>query len=256
MKTTQKHIIKHCILTLLIGTSSLAFAGEQVIKVGAGYKSFKGSTHNSILHSGKAFSLGYGYSYGNKMLNHFQFQVSNSSKEVQYDLVYVSANSNIDLSQEFNFPFIKMGKFTNYTGLYFANNFSLNFFPKIDPDNFTWENQLISGFSTRNSYQLSNKESIDLNIQIPIYSFFLSHRHDRLTGDLPQTNRTLWQAIDKQTGFANKLFMPNIELGYQRNIVGTVKLGIFYQVNLNWYERKNGYKVSSKAHILSLRITY
>tara|TARA_B100000795_G_C22794207_1_gene438512 strand:+ start:610 stop:1380 length:771 start_codon:yes stop_codon:yes gene_type:complete len=256
LKNFNKNIIKQCILALLIGSPSPALAGDQTIKIGLGYKHFEASTHNNTIHSGKDLSIGYGYSYGEKMLNHFQFQVSNSSKEVKYELPYVSANSNINLSQEFNFPFFTKGKLTNHTGIYFANNFSLNFFPQIDRNNFTWENQLIAGLSTRNSYKLTDKKSIALNIQIPIYSLFLSHRLHRLTGDLPQSNLSLWNAMDKQTGLANKLFMPNLEIGYQINIVASIKAGIFYQANCNWYQRENGYRINSKAHIISLRITY
>jgi len=241
---------------LLIGSSSFVLAGEQTIKLGAGYKSFNGSYHNTKLHSGKYFSLGYGYSYGSKMKNHFQFQVSNSNKEVDYELKYVSANTNLDISQEFNFQCYKKGKFSNYSGIYFANSFDLNFFPSIDTENFIWENHLMTGLSLRNSYQLTKNSSIDLNVQIPIYSFALSYRLDRFDGELPQTNRSLLESMDKQVGFGNQLFKPNFEIGYVKKIVGTIKFGAFYQARLNWYERQNGNRTNSNAHVLSFRITY
>ena len=190
------------------------------------------------------------------MKNHFQFQISNSNKEVVYELPYVSANSNIDISQEFNFPCLKKGKFSNYSGVYFNNSFDLNFFPIIDKDNFIWENHLITGLSFRNQYQLTKNSNINLNIQIPIYSIALSHRLDRFDGELSQTNRSLWNSMDKQAGFVNQLFKPNFEIGYVKIIIKTIKAGVFYQARLNWYERQNGYRTVSNAQVLSLRITY
>lgn len=256
MKKSGKNIVKQCLLALLIVSSSPLFGGIQTIKVGAGYKSFQSKAHNNIIHSGKNISLGYGYTYGKKMLNHFQFQVSNSSREVQYDLPFVSANSNLDISQEFNFPIIIKSKFKSHSGFYIANSFSLNFFPRINRDDFIWENQIISGLSSRNSYQINSKSSINLNIQLPIYSLFIAHQLDRLTGDLPPTNQSIWEAADKQSGSVNKLFMPNVEMGFQYKVLQSLKAGFFYQANLNHYERRNGYRVSSNSHLISLRITY
>lgn len=231
-------------------------AGEQTIKAGVGYKYLNSAFHNNKLHSGRYFSLGYGYSYGTKMQNYFQFQISNSNKEVNYELPFVTANTNLDISQEFNFPCYKKGKFTNHSGFYFNNSFDLNFFPVIDRENFIWENHLITGLSFRNLYQLKSKSSINLNIQIPVFSSALSHRLDRFDGELPQTNRSLWESMDKQLGFVDQLFKPNFEIGYVKNIVSTIKAGVFYQARFNWYERQNGYRTNSKAHIISLRITY
>jgi hypothetical protein len=256
LKTSIKNIVKQCLCALLLGSFSFVLAGEQTIKVGAGYKYFNAAFHNNKLHSGRYFSLGYGYSYGRKMNNHFQFQIANSNKEVNYELPYVSANTNLDISQEFNFPGYNKGKFTNYTGFYFNNSFDLNFFPIVDRKNIIWENHLVTGLSFRNQYKLNEKTSINLNIQLPVFSSALSYRLDRFDGALPHTNRSLWESMDKQLGFVDQLFKPNFEIGYVKNIVSTVKAGIFYQGRFNWYERQNGYRTKSNAHIISLRITY
>ena len=231
-------------------------AGEQTIKFGGGYKYINAASHNNKLHSGRYFELGYGYTFGNKTKNHFQFQVSNSNKEVLYEIPYVSANTNLDIYQEFNFPFYKNGKFINYSGFYFGNSFDLNFFPIVDRKNFIWENHLISGLSFRNLYQLSIKSSISLNIQIPIYSFAFSNSLNRFDGARPQTNLNLWESMDHKIGFADQLFKPNFEIGYLNNIIRKVKVGVFYQTRCNWYERQNGIRTNSIAHVISLRIIY
>ena len=88
MKNFNENIIKQCIIALLIGSPSFTLAGDQTIKIGLGYKHFEANTHNNTIHSGKDLSIGYGYSYGEKMLNYFQFQVSNSTGPGKGDQVY------------------------------------------------------------------------------------------------------------------------------------------------------------------------
>lgn len=256
MKKFTINIVTECLLALLIGSSYFTFAGVQTIKFGSGYKYVNATFHNNKLHSGRYFALGYGYTFGNKIQNHFQFQISNSNKEVFYEIPYVSANTNLDISQEFNFPCYKKGNFINYSGLYFGNSFDLNFFPIVDRKNFIWENHLISGLSSRNIYQLSIKSSININIQIPIYSFAFSNSLNRFDGERPQTNVSLWKSMDKQIGFVDQLFKPNFEIGYVTYLIKKIKSGVFYQTRCNWYERENGIRTKSIAHVISLRITY
>ena len=256
MKKNIRNIVKKSFATLLLGIPCSISAGEQTIQLGGGYKYINAASHNNKLHSGRYFALGYGYTFGNKTKNHFQFQVSNSNKEVLYEIPYVSANTNLDIYQEFNFPFFRNGKFMNYSGFYFGNSFDLNYFPIVDRKNLIWENHLISGLSIRNIYQLSIKSSVNLNLQIPIYSFAFSNSLNRFDGARPQENLSLWETMDHQIGFADQLFKPNFEIGYLNNITEKVKVGVFYQTRCNWYERQNGNRTNSIAHVISLKIIY
>lgn len=240
-------------MSLVFSTSSLA--GEQTIKLGFGYKEYKAGGHALTYHSGRYFHAGYGYSFGKNLSHKFQFQVSNSNREVQYELPYVTASTNLDVQQEFNFPILSIGKYSMQAGGFIGNSFSLNFFPLIDNNNFIWENLMLTGISSRNSFITSTKGSLELNFQIPLFSYFLSHRFDRFTGEAPKTSLSTWEIMDKQIGSINKLFKPTLELGYEHKIK-VAKLGFYYQAEPNRYVRKNGSQTRTNTHSLSLRITY
>lgn len=241
---------------MLLGLTSFCLGGEQTIKVGAGYKDYKAGGHNLVFHAGRYFYGGYGYSFGKNLSHKFQFQVANSNREVEYELPYVTANTNIDITQEFNFNIYNKGKFQFKAGGFIGNSLSLNFFPIIDTENFIWENLMMTGISSQSNYTLDSKNKILFNFQIPIYSYFLSHRFDRFDGEAPETTLDTWEIMDKQNGFANKLFKPTFELGYEHNVFSKSKFGIFYQGEYNWYSRGSGFRTRANAHSLSLRISY
>lgn len=239
-----------------MGIISPCFGGEQTIKTGIGYKEYISAGHNNLMHSGRYFYGGYGYTFGKVMLNRFQFQVSNSNKEVQYELPYVSANSNIDITQEFNFPVYKTERLRITAGGFVGNSFSLNFFPLIDNKNFIWENHTFVGISSQNTYAWKEYGDIKFNFLLPIFSTLLSHRFDRLEGDAPETTLSLWEVMNKNIGLPNELFKPTIELGFERKVFGNTRLGAYYQGEFNWYERSNGYRAITNAHSFSFRISY
>lgn len=256
MNFRKKHIILAGFLILLIGSYSPVLAQHKTIKAGVGYKQSTASLHDISIHSGRYFFVGYGIDYGSKMKNHFQFQLSNSNREVQFDLPYVSASSSFDISQEFNFP-IHIGKKTSYfIGPFVANAIAVNFFPTIDNDNFIWENQTMTGISSRNNFNINEFSSLDFNAQLPIFSTFLSHRFNRFTGESPKTNLSIWEIMDKQLGSINRLFKPKFELGYSYKILPNMSFSLVLQSELDFAKRDSGFRTKTEAHSLSLRFNY
>lgn len=241
---------------MLLSVSSSCFGGEKTIKAGVGYKEYKAGGHGLVFHAGRYFYGGYGYAFGKDLSHYFQFQVANSNREVEYDLPYVTANTNIDIIQEFNFKLYSKGRFNIKTGGYLGNSLSLNFFPIIDTENFIWENLIVSGISSQSKYAINEKQYMQLNLQIPVFSYFLSHRFDRFDGNAPESELSSWELTEKQIGFANKLFKPTLEIGYNHIVTSAMRLGIYYQAEFNWYKKTNGSRTTANAHSLSLRISY
>lgn len=247
MSLVRKHIfltIFFCLVTLL------TFAGEKTIKLGTGYKQIQNGSHKANLHSGRYFNGGYSYLFGDAIKQKVQFQISNSNREIELDIPYISAATGVNLFYDLNFRTIKTNKFENNVGGSVGNDFSLNFFPKVDRNNFLWESQAIGSLSSLNSYFLNEKSRIDFNFRIPIYSTIFLNRIDRLTnevpGNLPASN---------YMGSVNKLFNCNFEVGYVISKYG-VKFGCFYQGDYNRVGQNKSRRITSSAHSVSLRILY
>lgn len=256
MNFLKQHITLAGFFILLTGIYSPVLSQQKTVKFGVGYKKSVAAIHKNLMHSGRYFYVGYGINYGKKMNNHFQFQVANSNKEVHYDLPYVSASTSIDVSQEFNFPIYNGKKSSFHFGPFIANSITLNFFPIIDNKNFIWENQTMTGISSRNSFKINGTSSVDLNFQLPLFSTFLSHRFNRLDRQAPESELSNWEVMDKQIGFVNRLFKPKFELGYTNKLFQSFNYSIVFQTELDLAKRQSGFRSKTQAHSLSLRIRY
>lgn len=232
----------------LINTSLLA--GEKSVKMGTGYKAYTLNSHNSILHSGRYFYGGYSYEFGSKFKNKVQFQISNSNREVDYDLTYVSAATAANIYYDLAIKTLSLKNSTHYVGANIGNDFNLNFFPKLDNDNFLWFNQSFAGLSIMSKFQLKNKARIDFNAHIPIFSNIVFNRMDRFSSEVPGN-----RPIQSYSGFSKKLFNSNAEVGYVYSKFG-IKWGAYYQYEINQFGQKSNSKLSGEAHSVSLRILY
>lgn len=247
----KKAILRNIIsVVLLLILPTGLIAGEKFVKAGAGYKAFTEPTHKVYHHSGRYFYSGYGVTFGEKLLQTLQFQLSNSNRQVEYDLPYVSASTAVDVSHEFNFNIANFKNSKHYIGPYVGNSFSLNFFPKVDNQNFVWQNFASVGISTRNRFKLNGLYQVDFNAQVPLYSVMALNRFDRFSGENP-TNTPM--ITDK--AFVNRIFKPFTELGLITEKWG-LSFGAYYQTELNYYSRLQGSDVFTFAHSLSLRLIY
>lgn len=247
MSLVRKHIFLTGFFCLV---SLLNFAGEKSIKFGSGYKQIKHSSHKVLFHSGRYFNGGYSYLFGDAIKQKIQFQISNSNREIELDLPYVSASTGLNLFYDVNFRTIQTNKFENYLGLSIGNDFSLNFFPQIDTKNFLWESQAIGSISSLNSFSINKNQRIDLNFRIPFYSGIFFNRIDRLSSEVPNN-----MPATHYRGSIKKLLNANYELGYVVSKLG-VKFGLYYQAEFNRIGQRVSRRVVSSAHSLSLRILY
>ena len=159
-------IRKNILLTgLLCLVTSVLLAGEKSAKFGSGYKAYEFSSHNSLLHSGRYFYGGYSYAFGDQFRNKVQFQISNSNREIDLDLTYVSAATAANIFYDIGIRTINLKKSTHYFGAYIGNDFNLNFFPKLDNKNFMWFNQSFTGVSTMSQFKLMNNTRIEFSSQ-------------------------------------------------------------------------------------------
>ena len=233
-----------CLVTLL------TFAGEKSIKFGTGYKQIHFGSHEQLLHSGRYFHGGYSYQFGDLIKQQVHFQISNSNREVEFDLPYVSASTGANLFYSLNFRTFQNNVFHNHTGFILGNDFTLNFFPRIDNQNFMWENQIIGGISSLNCYKLSNNRRIDFNFRIPIYSTMFLNRINRLTSEVPGDMPVIYYS-----GSLKYLMNTNFEVGYIIPKFGA-KLGVYYQGDINSVGQNPQAKVTSYTHSISLRVLY
>jgi hypothetical protein len=215
-----------------------------------GNKNFELFSHESLLHSAKYFYGGFSYEVGDKFLKIVQFKVSNSNREIELDIVYVSAATTVNTYCDFAIKSISYKKMTNYLGLHLGNDFNLNFFPKIDDKNLLWFNQTFTGISFINKYNFSSTNRIDFNMHIPILSSITYNRFDRLTGEVPKN-----RSVRSYSGFMDKLFNADTEIGYVFSKYG-LNWGVYYQFELNRMSESVSNRLTSKANSVSIRVIY
>lgn len=247
MRLFRKHIFLAGLFCLV---SSLLFAGEKSVKMGVGYKAYKNNSHEILLHSGRYFYGGYSYQFGRVFRNKVQFQISNSNREIKSDINYVSASTGTNIFYDFNYRFINLKNIKLHAGTFIGDDFVLNFFPKLDKDNFLWENQSFVGFSSSNNFLLTKNRRIDLNFRIPIYSGIVFNKMDRLDGEVPGNRPNLFYR-----GYGNKLLNANAELGYIFSKYG-LSFGVYYQMEYNRTGEFVHRRVTSQAHSISFRLLY
>jgi len=242
---------KNIILTGLFSlVFSLLFSGEKQIKYGVGNKNFKLASHESLLHSGIYNYGGFSYEFGDKFLKIVQFKVSNSNREIELDLVYVSAATTGNIYCDFAIKSISNKNMTNYVGLHVGNDFNLNFFPKIDDKNLLWFNQTFTGISFMNKYNFNSAKRIDFNMHIPILSYIIFNRFDRLTGQVPKN-----RLVNSYSGLIDKLFNADTEIGYIFSKYG-LNMGLYYQFEVNRMSETISNRITSKANSISIRVIY
>ncbi len=247
MSLVRKHIFLagyFCLVTIL------SFAGEKVIMIGSGYKQIKYGSHNTTLHSGRYFNGGFSFLTEGKTKQKVQFQVSNSNRELNLDLPYVSASTGINLFYDLSFRTIKTKSFENHSGIFIGNEFLLNFFPRFDNKNFLWENYSMTGISSLNSLNLKRNARVDLNFRIPFYTNVIFNRMDRFSGDVPGDAPAI-----QYGGSLKKVLNVKYELGYVKSKFG-LKLGLYYQGEFIKAGRTPYTKVNTLTQSLSLRILY
>ncbi len=226
------------------------FSTEKYVKYGMGYKTFEFTSHNNLIHSGRYLYGGFSYEFGNKYLNRIQFQVSNSNREMMLDILYVSAATAINIHYDFAIQTISLKKSRHYFGLHVGNDFNLNFFPKIDSRNLLWFNQSFTGLSLMSKYKLKNNNRIDFSSHIPVISTLLYNRLNRLTSEIPGN-----RSIQSFSGFSNKLFNADAEIGYIFSKFG-FDWGVYYQIEINRMNETSSNRLKGIAQSASLRIIY
>lgn len=232
----------------LLSTSSKA--GEKSVKFGIGYKSFKLNEKDKLIHTGRYFHGGFSYQFGNKFRNKIQFQISNSNRELVLDFPYVSAATAGNIYYDFNYRIITSKYSEHYVGGYLGNDFNLNFFPKMDSENFHWENQTMIGISSMNNINFKKSNRIDFNFHLPIYSNIIFNKMNRFNGEVPKD-----LPARHFSGFRNQLLNSNWELGYVFTKYGCT-FGVYYQGEYNFTRDTWTGGSQSSAHSASFRILY
>ena len=248
MNFKRKNIILAGLFCLVC---TFLFSREKQIKCGIGFKAFEFASHNNFIHSGKYLHGGFSYEFGNQFLHRVQFQVSNSNREIKLDIPYISAATAANIYYDFVIQSISLKNSRHYFGLHIANDFNLNFFPKIDTRNLLWFNQSFTGISIMSKYKLNkNYNRIDFCTHIPIISTILYNRLNRLTSEIPENS-----PIQSYSGLANKLFNADAEIGYVFSKYG-FSWGIYYQIELNIIHETASNRLTGIAQSASLRIIY
>jgi len=219
------------------------------VKYGMGYKTYEFASHKKLIHSAKYLYGGFSYEFGNQYLNRIQFQISNSNREVEMDILYVSAATAANIYYDFTVQSIALKNSRHYFGFHIGNDFNLNFFPKIDNNNLLWFNQSFTGIAVMSKFELK-KNRIDFNMHLPILSTVFYNRMNRLTGKIPGNRYTKFYS-----GFSNRLFNGNSEIGYIFSKFG-FKWGIFYQIEINRMQESLNNQLMGTAHSASIRIIY
>jgi hypothetical protein len=242
---------KNIILTgIFCFVFTFLFSGEKHIKYGMGKKNYELNSHKSTLHSGKYIYGGFYYEFGNNFLKIVQFKVSNSNREIELDIAYVSAATAGNIYYDFAFKSLSFKKMTNYLGFHIGNDINLNFFPKIDNKNLLWFNQTFTGISFISKYKFNSTSRINFNTHIPILSSITYNRFDRLNGKVPNN-----RSVRTYSGFVDKLFNADTEIGYIFSKYG-LNWGVYYQFEINRMSETVSSRLTSRANSVSLRVIY
>ncbi len=247
MNFKRKNIILAGLLCLV---HTFLFSTEKCVKYGMGYKTFKYTSQNNLIHSGRYLYGGFSYEFGNQYLNKVKFQVSNSNREIKLDIIYVSAATAANIYYDFAIQTITLKKSSYYFGLHIGNDFNLNFFPRIDTRNLLWFNQSFGGISIISKYKLNNNNHINFSTHIPVLSSVFYNKLNRLTSEIPDDKK-----IQSYSGFPIKLFNADAEIGYVFSKFG-FDWGIFYQIEMNKINETANNQLTGMAQSASLRIIY
>ncbi len=194
---------------------------EKSMVFGFGSKLYEND--NIIIHKARYIQGGYYYQFGDKYLNKFQFNVSNSSKEIELKIPYVTASTAFNVTYDFNFNIINNKSIKFYLGGYLSDNLILNFFPEVDKNDFDVINQSLMGISINNNFMLDNDISICLNLYLPVYHLTISNKVDRFIFENDGVENNVSEGFYKKINF-------NSEIGLKSN---KYNLGIFYLLNYN-----------------------
>lgn len=220
------------------------------MKIGMGYQGFTNNISQKLIHSGKYFYGGYYYQFGEKFRNKIQFQVANSNREMKFDFPYVSAATSLAIYYDLNYRIKTTKKSAHYLGCYFGDFFTLNFFPRIDHENFLWENQFLLGLSSMNNIRINHSKRIDINFRLPVFTSIHFNKMDRFDGDVPYDLPSNWV-----NGSFMKLLNAQYEIGYVFGTQGFT-FGIYYQEEHNMTENTLYGGFQATAHSISFRIIY
>ena len=215
-----------------------------------GYETYESKSQKKFIHYGRYFYGGFSYEFEKKYLNKFRFQISNSNREMKLDIPYISAATAGNIYYDWTKEIVSSGNLKSYFGFHLANDFNLNFFPKIDSKNFSWFNQTFIGVSSINKYMIGSNSRIDFNIHIPIISTIFYNKLNRLTSKIPGD-----EPIKNYSGFSKQLFNADSEIGY---IFSREKFswGIYYQLEINKMGDITNDGLQGIAHSGSIRIIY
>ena len=210
------------ILIGLLLTHLDLYCVEKSMVLGLGNK-FYTNYNNIVIHKARYIQGGYCYQFGNKYLNKFQFNVSNSSKEIELKIPYVTASTCFNIMYDFNLNIIDNKSMKIYLGGYLSDNFILNFFPEVDKNDFDIINQNLIGFSLDNNFMISDDINICFNLYLPVYHLTISNKVDRFIFENDGDKSNISEGFYKIINF-------NSEIGIKLN---KYNLGIFYLLNYN-----------------------
>lgn len=233
------------ILIGLLLTHLDLYSVEKSVSLGFGNKLYK--TSNGVIpHKAKYIQGGYSYQFGDKYLNKFQTNVSNSSKEIKLEIPYVTASTLANLTYDINFKFIDNKSMDIYLGTYLSNNFILNFFPKVNKSKLDLINQSLVGVSSNNNFILDKNITLCLNVRIPIYYLSVSNKLDRFRfesdGMKYNVNKGNYKCLN-----------GNGEIGL---ILNKYNLGLFYSFNYNKIIDSRIGTLNEYTNFLNIRFLY
>ena len=233
------------ILIVLLFSHLDLYSVEKSLSLGFGEKLYKDESKIN-LHKSKHIQGGYMYKFGDKYLNKFQLNISNSSKEIKLEIPYVTASTLANLSYDMNFKLVNNKSTNIYLGTYLSNNLILNFFPKIDKGNINLINQSLVGVSSNNNFILDKNITLCLNIRIPVYYLSVSNKLDRFRFE----NDGMKYNVNKGN---YKCLNGNGEIGL---ILNKYNLGLFYSFNYNKIIDSRVGTLNEYTNFLNIRFLY
>jgi hypothetical protein len=233
------------ILIVLLFTHLDLYSVEKSISLGFGNKLYK--TSNGVIpHKAKYIQGGCSYQFGDKFLNKFQTNVSNSSKEIKLEIPYVTASTILNISYDINFKLIDNKLMNIYLGPYLSNNLILNYFPITDEDKFDVINQGLLGISSNNIFTLYDNISLCLNFKIPFYYTSLSNKLDRFRFESDGMSNNI-----NRGSYSN--LIGNGEIGV---ILNKYNLGLIYSFNYNKIIDSRIGTLNEYTNFLNIRFFY
>ncbi|HLP05995.1 MAG TPA: hypothetical protein VK152_11260 [Paludibacter sp.] len=217
----------------------------------------EGNLHDKV-HNGILNGLIYEHSKQSNNISLYNIGLKFSRVKTAYEDLSASAYAELFGRYGYFFKVTSKTKSTFHFGPEIRLNYDVSFYPNWDESHLYWANYLSLGIGNQYQYQITDKQSLKINICIPLFSAFSRPIPDRqykidntsFGGIINSLNSNL------ESGTVNKSFYLNTNVEYVFRITDRISEAICYSYNYTRLSSREGLPFQSNQHGIGLKLYF